>query len=261
MKLTQYELDKRHIFNNFLNYFSLTFHANKHRGCRYTLPEVDFPVFNSIVDTVIIDESPKTIIKEMKQFYKHKKQFCWWVTDFTKPQTLAQELENNGFQKGSAFVGMVYDLQQPLDFPEDMSHIAVKKLTQKERVDEWVKPLQVSFGIDDESTLFCTKIFKQLFDDPRIKHYYVEQQDQIIGIGTLFTEHGVSGFYNLGVLPEFRHQNIATALKCFRLKESQAMGSKVAILQSSEMGKSLDQRLGFKPVFDFVPYFSPTVQS
>ena len=79
----------------------------------------------------------------------------------------------------------------------------------------------------------------------------------MVGVGSLFIENGVSGFYNLGVLPEYRHKQLATALKCHRLKISQRLGAKVAILQSSIMGKDLDQRLGFRPVFDFVPYLSP----
>jgi N-acetylglutamate synthase-like GNAT family acetyltransferase len=115
----------------------------------------------------------------------------------------------------------------------------------------------VAFEIDDHSSAFCTNTLKSLFHDVRFKHYFVEDQGKIVGVGSLFTENGVSGFYNLGVLPEYRHQKIATALKCFRLKESQRSGSKFAILQSSTQGKELDQSVGFKPVFDFVPYFSP----
>ncbi|MBS0286563.1 MAG: hypothetical protein JSR17_04655 [Proteobacteria bacterium] len=260
MKLAKHELDKRHIFSNFLSYFSLTCHAQKHRGCSYTLPEADFPVFNSVLDTVVKDQNPIALIDEIKKIYSHKKQFCWWITDFVQPQTFEVELQNNGFQKGSKFTGMVYDLSAPLKFSEEVNAIQVKHITQQDQIDEWIKILQVCFGIDDASTLFCATVLKQLFDDPRVKHYYVAHQDKMVGIGTLFIENGISGFYNLGVLPEFRYQKIATALKCYRLKQSQEMGVKVAILQSSEMGTSLDLQLGFKPVFDFVPYFSPVLR-
>lgn len=257
MKLSVTDSHKKSIFNNFMHYFCAICGINESHGCRYSLPDVPFVLFNSVFDTNLISQSVSDAILHMKKVYEQKKQFCWWVTDLVQPQSLREALEQEGFQMGSAFKGMVFDLSHAINAPKEIANITVKSVEHKEQLMEWIKPLQIAFEIDDASSHFCALSLAKLFDDPRFKHYYVEDKGKMVGVGSLFTDKGVSGFYNLGVLPEYRKQHIATALKCHRLQVSQNLGSKLAILQSSMMGRDLDQRLGFKPVFDFVPYLSP----
>lgn len=257
MKMSVTESHKRHIFNNFIHYFVATCGIHEQDGCRYSMPDADFMLFNSVLDTNIKNTDPVNLIKHMQHRYQHKKQFCWWLTDFVNPQSITDALLEQGFTKSSSFTGMSIDLNDSMQMPTDINQINVQSLTMAEQLSEWVVPLQVSFGIDDGSTAFLVATLKRLFHDPRFKHFYVEKDNQMVGVGSLFIENGVSGFYNLGVLPEYRNQKIATALKYHRLKFSYLLGAKVAILQSSIMGKDLDQRMGFKPVCDFVPYLSP----
>lgn len=257
MKLSIHETHKRHIFNNFMQFFSLTCGVQEHEGCRYSMPNAEFAMFNSVLDTDIKHTDSLDIIKHMQHLYQHKKQFCWWLTDFVKPQSITDLLQEQGFTKGSSFTGMLIDLSTSIKVPLGINTLNVQMVNSEEKLMDWVIPLQVSFGIDDGSTAFLATTLQHLFHDPRFKHFYVEIDHKIVGVGSLFIENGVSGLYNLGVLPEYRHQKIATALKYHRLKFSQSVGAKVAILQSSVMGKNLDQRIGFKPVFDFVPYLSP----
>lgn len=257
MMLSIDESHKKSIFNNFMHFFTATCGMNEKQGCRYSLPEAPFVLFNSIFDTHLSADNVSNAIQNMKKVYQQKKQFCWWITDFVKPQSLREILEQEGFQQGSTFKGMVFDLSKPINIPQEARDISVKSVNHKEELMEWIKPMQVAFEIDDTSSLFCANALANLFDDPRFKHFYVEVKGKMVGVGSLFTENGVSGFYNLGVLPEYRNQHFATALKCHRLQVSQGLGSKLAILQSSVMGRDLDQRLGFKPIFDFVPYLSP----
>jgi hypothetical protein len=257
MKLSEHESNKRHIFNNFMSFFAATCGINEFNGCRYSIPDADFVLFNSVLDTEISDQHTFEMIKSMQKCYQHKKQFCWWLTEFVKPQSIASLLEQNGFEKISPFSGMILDLHKTIRTPTEIDHIHVQTLKNKEQLTEWVKPLQVAFAMDDHSSAYIVNTLQHLFHDQRFKHFYVEQNNKMVGVGSLFIDNGISGFYNLGVLPEYRHQKIATALKYHRLKYSQSANAKMAILQSSIMGKALDQQLGFKPVFDFVPYLSP----
>jgi hypothetical protein len=260
MRLPANDLIKRSIFNNFYHFFSTTCGIQKIQGCSYSAPDAEFALFNSIFETNVKPENMLSVIHQMKEIYQYKMQFCWWMTDFVKPKEIEDVLKQEGFTTGDPFTGMYYDLSHPITFSDDVSHIPIQTVTHQDDLDRWIQPLQIAFEIDDRSTAFCANTLKLLFRDIRFKHYFVEDKGKIVGVGSLFSENGVSGFYNLGVLPEYRHQKIATALKYFRLKESQRLGSTVAILQSSMMGKKLDQRIGFKSVFDFVPYFSPIVK-
>ncbi len=256
MKLSINEQEKRIVYQNFFHYFAWLLGAKKHQDCYYTKPNVPYAVFNSVIDTKLNQQNAEKVIEEIKSLYHETKPFCWWVTDFV-PSTLQTNLVKANFERGDPFVGMVYPLSQQIMLPPEVSHIEVKTLIDPNRLSEWIKPMQDAFVIDPLSAQYCVNVFKENFNDKRIKHFYVEEQGNIIGTGTLFIENNVSGFYNLAVVPSWRNQKVASALKWHRLKVSQELGASFAILQSSNMGRELDMRLGFKPVSEFIPYFSP----
>ena len=162
MKLSEHESHKRHIFNNFMHYFSATCGVNEHNGCRYSIPEADFVLFNSVFDTDIPEKETSNIIKRMQGLYQHKKQFCWWLTDFVKPQSIVEPLQQAGFEKGSPFTGMIFDLTKDLEIPSAVAKINVQTVNNEEQLTEWIKPLQQSFGIDDHSSAFCANALKTL---------------------------------------------------------------------------------------------------
>lgn len=250
------DLESKLIFDNFMSFFSTCFSLNQHQGCSYTLTSAEFPLFNSVVHTEVTEKDLPIHIADIKHVYKNKKQFCWWVTDFVQPTTLGPLLEASDFQKGDIFKGMIYDLNNPIISPKNTEHITVQQISQADQLNEWSKVLQIALDIDDLSQQFLASTYQRLFSDPRFKHFYVKKDNMMVATGSLFIENNISGFYNLGVLPECRNQGIATALKTYRLQLSQSMGLKTAILHSSEMGRKLDQSLGFKPISDFIAYFS-----
>jgi hypothetical protein len=258
MKLSIQETQKRQVYKNFFDFFSLLLGAKQHNNCWYTNPQAaPFPVFNSVIQTKSSQNKVSSLIKEMQTIYQQTKQFCWWLIDYDPITGLQDSLSAAHFEKGSPFLGMVYSLESQIILPSDIANIQVHEMQSPERLSEWIKPVQDAFHMDPQSAQFCVEVFTQYWQDPRLKHYYVEKEGRIVGTGTLFIQDKVSGFYNLAVVPEYQNQKIATALKWHRLKISQELGAHSAILQSSTMGKALDMRIGFKPVLEFVPYFSP----
>ncbi len=254
MKISINEQEKRLVYKNFYRYFSWLLGAKKYQDCTYTQPNVPFVVFNSVIESNLNEQNSAKVITELKERYRQTP-FCWWLTDFSSPHSLKENLEKAGFEQGSPFVGMIYSLAHHITLPKEIAHIQVKQVTEQSMLDAWIKPMQEAFGIDDASTRLCVKVFKEYLYDKRLRHYYVAEQGQIVGTGTLYIEDNVSGFYNMAVVPEYRNQKIATAIKWHRLKISQELGAKSAILQSSTMGRELDMRIGFKPVSEFIPYF------
>jgi predicted acetyltransferase len=81
-----------------------------------------------------------------------------------------------------------------------------------------------------------------------IRHYLGYLGDQPVATSTLSLGAGVAGIYNVATLAEARGRGMGAALTLQPLREAAGMGWQCGILQSSEMGYSVYQRLGFKEV-------------
>lgn len=89
-----------------MRFFATTCGIETLQGCRYSLPDAHFPIFNSVWDTQLPIPAVQDTIVKIQKIYHAKKQFCWWITDLVEPQNLADALLTAGFKAVSAFKGM-----------------------------------------------------------------------------------------------------------------------------------------------------------
>ena len=69
--------------------------------------------------------------------------------------------------------------------------------------------------------------------------------------GLLVQSGDVAGLYWIGVVEEFRRQGIGEAMSWAVLRAGREAGCHVGVLQSSEMGYPLYERMGFEPVVTY----------
>ena len=256
MLLSINEQNKKIVFRNFEKFFSLAIpDVHKQYDCRYTLSPTNNPIFNSVLAVEADSSNIDYAVDSVAKFYQaRKKSHCWWLTDWDEKNHLGQKLEARGYQKGDAFSGMVCELKKELTFQEFDPAIDIKQISNIEDLGILVEMIQVAFEFDQEATQFYLKTFEQLFSNPKFQHVLAYYNGVPAGCGTLFFTEDSVGFYNLAVLPEFRHKKIASAIQQYRLTVSKATGYRYAVLQASNMAENLDKRLGFKSVMQFTPY-------
>jgi GNAT superfamily N-acetyltransferase len=110
------------------------------------------------------------------------------------------------------------------------------------RLDELAAIDAAAFGAP--ATASRALLTPDVFADPRARAYVAVEADRAIAAAQTFLFGGVLGVFGVGTLPPARGRGIASALTA-HVVEDHIGQADVAVLQPSEAGRSLYERLGF----------------
>lgn len=126
--------------------------------------------------------------------------------------------------------------------------IEIVKVDDVEKLKTWGKTAGECFGAFGKMLIDMENLFVKLdlMADNNIFYYLALKNGMPVATCCLFKDGGTGGLYWVGTLPEARGEGIATALVVHVLKEAISMGCSVSILQASDMGKGVYEKIGFK---------------
>ncbi len=246
----------------FFRYFSRSTHTEFYESPKYIRwhTRVEHPWFNGVLSTQAAADNEEQTIQEVLSYFRSRKvnEFIWWFEPQLQATAWEEHLKPHGFQYDNSTPGMAVDLAllpASVPHPKDLLIRCVEDL---ETLQEWTRTFNPGYELP--STFFSP--FLELatgwgFDLP-LRHYLAYLNGTPVATSSLFLSAGVAGIYYVATLPEARGQGIGTFLTLIPLHQAREMGYRAGVLQSSEMGYRVYQRLGFQKLCDIeIFYWQP----
>ena len=172
----------------------------------------------------------------------------WWTGPATKPSNLGACLEAHGFTHVEDSPGMAMDLLALDEGLQAVPDLIIEQIGDSETLERWCHILAVGFGMPgfvEDAWLDC---FSSIGLDAELplRHYLGWLKGEPVATSSLLLAAGVAGIYNVATIPKVRRQGIGTKMTIALLREARALGYRVAILQSSEMGLGVYQKIRFR---------------
>ena len=210
--------------------------------------DIPFPLFNCILKSKLSPETMDDAINAAIARCKSKNvPMLWWTGPSTKPANLGSRLEAFSFQ-ATEVPGMAADLDslpEKMELPEDL---VIERVESDEDLEKWCRVLCTAFEMPAfvEDAFF--DLYRSLGFDPStpLHNYLGSLNDEVVATSTLFMGAGVAGIYGVSTLERARRKGIGSAMTAAPLLDSQRLGYRVGILQSSELGFNVYHNLGFK---------------
>jgi len=130
----------------------------------------------------------------------------------------------------------------PSILPSPPSGLRVSRVTSA-TVDDYAEVLSAGFAMPRETE--DALLGPWLFGEADCAGFLGTIDAKAIGSAALFRSDGVAGVYNIATVPQSRSRGVGTAMTWAAIAAGRKAGSDCAILQASQQGEPVYQRMGF----------------
>lgn len=193
-------------------------------------------------------EAIDDILNRCQHFYKaNHSPWTVIVTEQFISNNLEQSLKNIGFSFSGKSVAMYLELnkQSKLDIPENILIHSVN-----DKLDQWLKPLIEAFGLTFEvMRQYADAHERALKNNINVDHYTLFKEEQPISSLTVSQHANVARIHDVGTNPAYQSKGFATHLVKHAINEAINKGANHCVLEASEAGIAVYEKLGFKALF------------
>lgn len=182
--------------------------------------------------------------------YKTRKvPFTWltWSHDSGVVE-LSHVLEANGLKKVDEILGMSLSL---IDWTYDTQMIPgldIKPIRTSTEMNWFRDIVPTVFEMDGEAGEVLVKISQAVAirENPTFHHYIGFINGKPVAAVTAVHDRETIGIYNVSTVETYRRRGLGSALIIHALREGQAAGGRIAVLQASNMGEGVYLAIGFR---------------
>ena len=175
--------------------------------------------------------------------------FRVWIREDLAPRLSAVPSRHGLVEDERTFPGMV--LAPIPDSPRPPPGVALRAVADTPGLDEH-RGILVADGADPE--VVRRLLPESMLSDPDCALTTVLLEGQPVGYSLAIRSDDVSGVYNVATLTWARRRGVGTAATWAAVAAGRRWGCRVAVLQSSEMGQSVYEAIGFRTVVRYTEF-------
>lgn len=210
----------------------------------------DITSFNRIF--TIGGRTPEAIEAAVEWMHDRGDPFWLTTTDERRAEVEAVASSLDLVDAGVSQPGMV--LRSLDGIPAPSSEASIERVTDEDDLEELVPVFADVFDVPHDVTE--TLIPPSVLDDATYELLVGRIDGRCVSCGTLLQRDGVAGVYSIATVEDHRGRGIGTDMTWEVLRAGRESGCQIGVLQSSEMGYPVYEKMGFEPVVDY-HYFEP----
>lgn len=248
--------DNRALDANMINYWvaygAAAGRAIEEPGRVAYLTPVQHPLFNGAIVSAVHAGLEKFARIVGAALAEAGGQGLWWLSPPAVAAGAVDRLVAVGLREAGAVPAMTLDLRSlpPADNQPDLTIRQVESSADRAL---WGELAARGTGFDEPAVQALAAL------EPRIPaerldgqvRLLAEYKGRAVATGALVTSGHHAGAYAIATLPEFRRRGIGRAITLHALQLGAAGGARTGFLQSSSIGRSVYENMGFREIFSY----------
>jgi ribosomal protein S18 acetylase RimI-like enzyme len=221
-------------------------HFENEKFVRWFMP-LPHPWFNGVLSSKLPETLDNAFIEETIQYFRDKNTntFTWWLEPHLKRVDWEPRLAKYGFGFSNDTPGMAVDLNT-LPESKQVDGLEIRAVDDEETLHAWAHVFTLGYELPPAWEGMIWYAWSKLGLQFPMRNYLGFLEGKPVSTSTMFLGGGAAGIYDVATLPEARSKGLGAALTLYPLLEARSMGYRVGVLQSSEMGYRVYERLGFR---------------
>ena len=215
------------------------------------------PWFNGVLSQQPPAGDAKELIDETLAYFNGKDRpvFTWWLAPEVEAGDWNRLLRESGMGFTDDPPAMAADLSR---LNEDLlvpDGLEINLVEDAQAMKIWSEVFTIGYGLPQEWEPMNREMMLAIGMEWPCYYYTASVNGEPAATSAVFYAAGVAGIYSVATLPDWRGRGLGAAVSLAPLLDARRQGYKVGVLQSSEMGYKVYQRLGFREVCRISHYY------
>jgi len=232
---------------------------SKDRGAVRMITGAPHIMLNGIYHARFADDAD-TRIEDLIAPLMGKLPFHWWVSPASTPGDLGKRLEAHGMVRGGGPPGMAIEIARAPK-PQPIPGFTIRRATSFDEFSAATPIIVTAFGIARFLKEFIAAEHSMWAAGKSEHHIRLTawDGDQPVASGSLTDAGGIASIDAIATSPEFRGRGLGYAITVALLELARERGYSIAVLEASDMGFPIYERIGFSTFCEYLIYsYSPS---